>query len=248
MTLDIGNGGVDNSIKNIMLTDSVSEKLCAAIHSNGYDYWIIVKRPFSTIFHAYLVTCEGIESTPVISNTGSYYTGIGQMKASKDGKCIVSAEPNGHTQLFDFDNTGGIVSFNCIISQSTSKYYYGVEFSPDDAIIYVSNDTVILQYDRFASNIGLTEVILNNDTNESAGPMQLAPDNKIYITNESQPTMSVINDPNNFTNPNIRSTSFSFSAGFMNPTNSLIITGIPSTIPTSAAMYTCAKNAWPGAV
>ena len=42
--------------------------------------------------------------------------------------------------------------------------------------------------------------------------------------------------------------SFSFSAGLMNPTNSLIITGIPTTIPTSAAMYTWAKKACPGAV
>ena len=32
--------------------------------------------------------------------------------------------------------------------------------------------------------------------------------------------------------------SFSFRAGFMKPTSSLIIIGIPTTIPTKAEMYT----------
>ena len=40
--------------------------------------------------------------------------------------------------------------------------------------------------------------------------------------------------------------SFSLRAGLINPTNSLIIIGILTIMPTSAAMYTCAKNAWPG--
>ncbi len=37
--------------------------------------------------------------------------------------------------------------------------------------------------------------------------------------------------------------SFSFSAGLINPTNSLMTIGIPTTIPTKAEMYTWAKNA-----
>ena len=42
--------------------------------------------------------------------------------------------------------------------------------------------------------------------------------------------------------------SFSFNAGLINPIDSLMMIGIPTMIPTSAATYTCAKNACPGAV
>ena len=42
--------------------------------------------------------------------------------------------------------------------------------------------------------------------------------------------------------------SFSFSAGFRKFTISRIIIGVQAKRPTSAAIYTCAKNAWPGAV
>jgi gliding motility-associated-like protein len=204
MTLDNEKGGVDSTIKNIMLTDSVSEKLCAAIHSNGYDYWIIVKRPFSTIFHAYLVNCDGIVTTPVISNAGNLSSQLGYMKASKDGKCIVSAEmsSNGHVLLHDLDNTNGSITFKEVISQTASKHYYGVEFSPNDEVIYVSNNSSIHQYDRFATNVCSTETIISH-VGFPAGPMQLAPDNKIYISIDNQHMMSVISDPDNLTAPGL---------------------------------------------
>ena len=42
--------------------------------------------------------------------------------------------------------------------------------------------------------------------------------------------------------------SLSFNAGFKNDINSLTMMGMLRTIPINAAMYTCEKNAWPGAV
>ena len=42
--------------------------------------------------------------------------------------------------------------------------------------------------------------------------------------------------------------SLSFNAGLKNDMNSLTMIGILTTIPINAAMYTCEKNACPGAV
>lgn len=213
MRLDNDMGAID-SFKNIMLTDSVSEKLCAIIHTNAYDYWIVTRKASSSIFHSYLVSCDGISSTPVISDAGGIYSEKGYMKPSKDGKMLISAElaTNGVVQSFDFDNANGFISFNSIISQSTSKYYYGVEFSPDDSIIYVSNNTTISQYQRYASNIGASEIVLNH-TGFSCNAMQLAPDNKIYLSIQNQHMMSVINDPDNISNPDLNIASFSLGSG-----------------------------------
>ena len=77
-----------------------------------------------------------------------------------------------------------------------------MEFSPDDSTIYVSNNTSIHQYERFATNVGLTETILSH-TGFSANAMQLAPDNKIYISLQNQHMMSVITDPDDLTNPGL---------------------------------------------
>ena len=214
MGLDNGLGGIDSTYKNINLTDSISEKLCAAIHSNGYDYWIIVKRPLSSTFHSYLVTCDGIQTTPIISDAGGFYSEKGYMKASKDGKCIVSAElmSNGIVQLFDFNNSTGKITFREIISQTPSKYYYGVEFSPNDSLIYVSNNSSIQQYERYAGNVCSSEVTLSH-TGFSAAAMQLAPDNKIYISLQNQHMLSVITDPDDLANPGLNIASFSLGAG-----------------------------------
>jgi hypothetical protein len=90
MCLDNGKGNVIKSQKNILLLDTVSEKLCAVAHPNGTDIWLIAHKHFTNSFYVYLLTPSGINS-PVISNAGAIHSGgsfngcataIGQMKAS----------------------------------------------------------------------------------------------------------------------------------------------------------------------
>ena len=104
MCLDNGNGGVISMQKNILVLDTVSEKLCAVANPNGTDVWLIVHKFFSDAFYAYQITPFGI-NPPVISNVGSVHVGIsgffngcggaiGQMKASSDGNKIGLAFSN----------------------------------------------------------------------------------------------------------------------------------------------------------
>ena len=61
-----------------------------------------------------------------------------------------------------------------------------------------------------------------------------------------QPAANKNRDGSAMTRPTC--TSAARRAGDTNATDSRIITGTDATIPSSAAMYTCEKNAWPGAV
>jgi len=207
-----GLGAVDYLHKNIFLLDSVGEKLAGTFHSNGTDIWIVVHKYFSDAFYAYRITANGI-SAPVISHIGSYHPAdstndcnqaIGQMKISPDGSmlALVNGNPSEQTiaELFDFNNTTGIISNRINLQPDTSLRYYGVSFSPDNSKLYVtklSGPYEIYQYD-LSSGIPATIVaskISIHTTGEPPMAMQLAPDGKIYIV--SSIYLDVISFPNN---------------------------------------------------
>lgn len=209
--LDSGNGDVIASQKNILLLDTVSEKLCAIAHPNGQDIWLIAHKYLSDTFYAYQITSTGI-STPVISNIGSihignpgYYNGygaaLGQMKASPNGNKIGLAFANATpavAEVFDFNSLTGIV--NNPISLTSNIGNYGVEFSPDNTKFYLTSVNGIFQFDLMAG--GGTQISINSSktqiTNVAClpGPLQLGPNDKIYIS-RCDNTLGVINFPNN---------------------------------------------------
>jgi hypothetical protein len=186
MCLDSGRGDVIVTQKNILLLDTVAEKLTAVNHPNGTDIWFITHKFYSDAFHAYLITPTGIIDT-VVSNVGSVYgpstwQAIGQMKASPDGSRIASVIGNGTvsiSEVYDFDNLTGIVS-NCV--SLTSPYLpYAVEFSPDNSKLYTYGIDLI-QFDLSAgtpSAINASAIILTGGCLPCG--MQLGPDGKIYL-------------------------------------------------------------------
>src|SRR5690606_3018579 len=100
-------------------------------------------------------------------------------------------------ELFDFDNTTGIVS-NSLSLGSFSFYPCGVEFSPDGSKLYgtSSNDYYLHQWDLCA---GSDMAIVNSHTllpSPYLGHMNLGPDGKIYIAVNGASSLGVINNPN----------------------------------------------------
>ncbi len=173
-------------------------------------------------FYAYEITETGIKTTPVTSS----FTGLdiqdarGYLKLSSDGTKLACANAVSGLYLYDFDTNTGTVSnqkeivinFSPINRPQSS---YGVEFSQNGDILYVStffnpneeqfNDpnvqhSALLQYDLTATNISLSEVVVDN-RRMFRGALQLGIDGKIYRAMsttylEGTPYLSVINNPN----------------------------------------------------
>ncbi|MBK6380863.1 MAG: PKD domain-containing protein [Chitinophagaceae bacterium] len=210
MRLDGGLGNVTTQ-KNINLYSPSTERLTAVKAANGIDYWVITKGLNNNRFTAYKVNCNGINLTPVISNVGTthtydinFFSGAGQLKASPDGKKICVAftgPPNAIAELFDFDNNTGLLSNPITLTGYTPGFFwiYGVEFSPNSKLLYVSQGlySKIDQYDISSGNaatIMASKLVLNTAPLYPAG-LQVAPDRKIYIASNLQTAISVINNP-----------------------------------------------------
>ena len=189
MTLNGGLGDV-NLNKNIYVDSDLSTKITAIWHANQTDIWIIAyAEPLVFTgppqFKAYLLTATGL-SAPVVTSPGPSisFSERGQLKASPDGKKLGLA--NGQAsqfQLYDFDNTSGVVSnFQSYPLPSGVGFSgsHGFEFSPNSKLCYITIGNGVYQHDMTTGN-----TVLIHPTGtlfESFYDLQLAPDGKIYAT------------------------------------------------------------------
>lgn len=203
------------------LITPVAEKLTAVRHNNGKDVWVICHAANnSNNFLSFLVTENGVNTTPVISSVGfaiSFDTyalnGSGSIKVSPNGKKLASATPYSGSsfpgapprslksglELFDFDTTTGIIS-NGLELDSTNNH--GVEFSANSKVLYATagslNADYLYQYDITQpdqATIIASQVNLGRQYGMAA--LQLAINGKIYAANGTYTNnMHVINNPN----------------------------------------------------
>ncbi|WP_051238793.1 T9SS type B sorting domain-containing protein [Gaetbulibacter saemankumensis] len=207
-----------------------SEKITAVSHNNASSVWVITQ--FMNKFYAFKVDVNGVNPNPVISKTPEdvgvllndqdvNISAIGYLKVSPNGHKIAIAhsstslgsprsgrKQSGKVLLYDFDNTTGIVSNEKLILNN--DYPYGVEFSPNSKLLYVTvnefnSDDIFLksklyQYDLLASNVADSKMVIS-DSRNVAGALQLAMDAKIYRAGyevfKKGYDISVINKPNN---------------------------------------------------
>lgn len=217
--MDLENGLGDVIQKNIPLVTPTLEKVNAVKHFNENDYWLITHKFNSNQFYTYLITQNGV-SNPQISAVGDVVDGnssntIGYLKSSPNGDylAIANAKYNlSKVQLFKFDNTNGTLTFMASIEIPNSNSgigVYGLEFSNDSQLLYVSNintetkKSQIYQYELQSED----EIIINNseylvaETTSTQnnigtfGALQLAPNKKIYVARNNSNYLSVINSP-----------------------------------------------------
>ncbi|WP_350292612.1 T9SS type B sorting domain-containing protein [uncultured Croceitalea sp.] len=203
MTLNGGLGDI-NATKNVLIHAPVPEKVTAIEHANGNDIWVVTHHWGNDAFAAYLVTAAGLNTTPVISNTGfdmDYPTvgseisfAMGAIKISPDGTKLAIAHNMVGVELFDFDAATGQVS-NPVRLREDDQEYYGVEFSPNSEVLYISiSEGGLLQYDLNAANIPASEVEIS-DSPLIFG-LQLGIDGKMYIALDFVPYLAAVNQPN----------------------------------------------------
>ena len=209
MTLNDSLGDVASNEKNVSLSQPMCEKLTAAGHINGIDTWVITQKWGTNYFYVYLVTDQGVDTIPVISSSGVKIGGPGisiddakgYMRVSHDGNKIAKANAGLYMiEIFDFDNSTGIVS-NGFSDDDLGCEPYGIEFSTNNRFLYVnswkSNPGMFLyQYDLDAgshADFKDSRITIFSGLN---GALQLAPDNRIYVANASEGYLSRINKPN----------------------------------------------------
>jgi gliding motility-associated-like protein len=228
MTLDNGLGDI-TTLKNQLLLNNASEKLGAVLKDcQTQNIWVVTFADrtggeTNNTFYAYEVTNTGVNTTPVTSLLPiSVNERRGYLKFSPSGEKLAAANVGGGLYLFDFDLTTGTVSNPLLIpisyrrTANEPQRSYGVEFSPDNNLLYVTTyyETpqaqfnnpsaqygALLQYNLNAPSIPASEtVIFNSQTYRTA--LQLGPDGKIYRTtsatyDQGLSFLSVINNPNN---------------------------------------------------
>lgn len=208
MNLNGGLGDIVSGQKNIVLLNPASEQIVPVVHANGNDIWIVTHPWNSSSFNSYLITCSGLNVTPIVSNVGTARSGntnnaTGQINVNPTNDRITWANwGTGTWELFDFDNSAGTLS-NAITFTGVNQPW-AVEFSPNGSKLYLSgwSTQYVYQFDLSTytqAAIAASQVNLGNVTGPGApyytGYMQLAPDGKIYIAVYFDDYLGVINNP-----------------------------------------------------
>ncbi|MBO3116009.1 T9SS type B sorting domain-containing protein [Winogradskyella sp. DF17] len=219
MALNDGNGDI-TPLKNIQLLTPVPEKVTAIDHQNGNDYWVVSHEWETNRFFSYLVSNSGVSTTPVISAVGSVHGpdfrhALGYMKISPNGEKLALAKWNSDSdvELFDFDTATGVVSNPIELSgvffdnpaDTPPTGPYGLEFSPNSKVLYVSDwgSTLFQSYrvHQFDITQPTAADILASDTilyevDFLIAALQLGIDGKLYVSVPGFSSLDVIENPN----------------------------------------------------
>ena len=233
------NGGLgDITIKNVNLLQDSSEKISAVLKDcQSQTIWVVTlanatgtpppgngPNQFDT-FHAFEVTSTGVNPIAVTSPASVVATDQrGYLKFSPDGTKLASANPQNGLYVYDFDLDNGVVTgFPTSLTINapgigTATRPYGLEFSPNGELLYVSssNDffsqipgennnpqnhfSSLAQFDLTVPNVQ-TSLTIIDQRNSYRSALQLGPDRKIYRTQSQtysigENALSVIENPN----------------------------------------------------
>ncbi len=220
-----GLGAVTISYK-LLINGPATSRITAVRHCNGLDYWVIGHKANSDTFCVFKVTSAGVDTIPVVSvlgvvvpyvpwNSQVQVNGLGLIKASPNGKMLavsVESAPLPVLELYDFDNSSGIISNSNTITYPGKRGPYGVSFSPDSRKLYaipstyVRDTSFLYQYDVSGGNtsaVAATETLVakvaRSYGNNTGGllDLQIGPDGRIYMPRAGGDTIAAIIDPNN---------------------------------------------------
>jgi gliding motility-associated-like protein len=215
MTLNGGLGGVVPTEKNIPLVESTTEMVTGIRKPNNRDFWVITMGKPGDTAYAFEVTPSGVNTTPVLSNTGLLLQNtddVGYLRGSQQSDRLAmtlvkleSTQVNANgIHLFDVNNLTGEVSYDLTIIPSVADTMnYGIEFSPNGNYLYVQSmfNSDCRQYDLssgVAATINASEELLGPGYLISGGgALQLGPDGKLYVARNTQFLIATVEFPNN---------------------------------------------------
>jgi hypothetical protein len=206
MSLNGGMGDVVSTSKNVFIANNVECQLTATKQTGTNNFWILVHSNNANAFNAYLLTSVGISSTPITSLIGpnpiitGFLGNYGCLKVNPQGTRIARLDPNANgsnAELYNFNSTTGIVSNYLLLNSGlTNPAHRSLEFSMNGNILYHCLVNKVVQYDL--NNNNAITYMTHYGTSCS---MQLAPNGKIYLENDTATTfvmssaISVIDQP-----------------------------------------------------
>jgi len=185
---------------------ALTEKLTAARHCNGRDYWVLYKHRDGRIA-ALPVGSTGPRTTETVVSAGllavtSVGMSRGEMKVSPDGRWLAAVNEQSGTELYAFNNSTGQITNGRVFD--AGQMQYGCCFSPNSRLLYTNNGWTsrptgnsIYQFDLFAADVVASRVVVGTTTeNIAPGLMQVAPDGRLYIAMVNQTFLGAIESPN----------------------------------------------------
>ncbi len=193
-----------------VLQENTSLYLAGTAHCNRHDTWIVTHA--DNAFYSYLVTDNGVSTTPVVSPISPDVMPGGQyddknMKFSASGeKLIIPFIQKNKTLVFDFNNQTGTISSGIALPLPEKKFLDDAEISPDGTKLYVawyegngSYDGELHNVSQLNLNAGTIDKVLQSsfvlnkfpDRGNFCSPhfcvyinrtMELGPDGRIYIS------------------------------------------------------------------
>jgi gliding motility-associated-like protein len=173
-----------------------TEGIAATTHANGVDIWVSVYGSGTTDFYTYLITCNGIVKTPVISPVAPAFSDHqherGGLAFSWDSKYFAQAHPDEYpnsdkeVSVYKFNNQTGVISDPHHISDpATIDAPYDVLFSTDNSKLYFSTATGTLAYYDISSwNTSTMTASYKQITGVSTGShsaIEIGGDGNIYM-------------------------------------------------------------------
>lgn len=205
MRLDGGLGGVTSN-KGVLLVPNMNNKLTAVKSTSFNGYWILAHKWNSNKFVVYKVTSAGIDFTPDEYAVGPIINGNvenaeGQLKLAANGlKLAMASEGDmNEVQLLDFNpSTGEMSNPVTIVDEDADTSIYGVEFSPNGKLLYVSgSENGVYQYNLEAGSVSdiMNSRLKLSVFNHHYASLQLAPDGKIYVAKDGYEHIDYVTNP-----------------------------------------------------
>ena len=216
MKLNKGKGGL-SVINQLVSSVPSTSRIIASEGGQGF-YWLITQDANSNVTRTYKISNNGI-SAPIVSPGGSVVsTAAGNGSTTKisidNSRMAISipGPPKNKIDLFDFDPTTGKPLYTYSIDLGISPpTVYGVEFSPNKEVLYVSLkgdgasiQSQILQFDLTSKDSTKTanSKSLVYASKEIIGALQIDPvfNTVIYISIDGSNTLAKITSPNGLLN------------------------------------------------
>ena len=210
MSLNSGLGEV--TLKNNLLLSDAPNRVCIVKKNDENAFWVLAIDNSNDSFASFFVDSSGVNTTPVMSAISNFSNGMagGYLKASSDGKKIAKCSSvNGDVCYYDFDSSSGIVYNQQIIYSVVVDLYnltvlipFGVEFSQDNKLLYVScfsdKESKIFQFDLTSNAISNSIFDVYGIVNpaDTIFSLQMGLDNKIYCSINTSKYLALINNPN----------------------------------------------------
>jgi hypothetical protein len=222
VNINSNNGKGKIILKNKLLNVSSTEKIAIINHHNNHDIWIIGHEYGTNTYYSYLLTKQGVETCPIISNEGTAIVlsgdGAGNLKFSSNGEILSNAfYISKKVELFSFNKYTGQLTF--IESINTNELPYGLEFDKINLRLFITESGFDSNY---ISSYNIEKKELNTIAKHNAidiQSLQVTVHNKIYIAFNDSSFLNCIN---------LTSDSFSYLKQDLNLTFGRSSYGLPS--------------------